>query len=168
MIKCISNRVRKNKGFSLAELMLVLLVMAIMITLIVTQGGRIVDYVQETLTKMEARQFMSQAQVAISQGQALGIENTTLSFNSSGNAGGTNTALGYSGAWAIFQDLAGTNFKSNDGIDVRVSTSGDIVYLMFSSAQRGKTATFQNDVWTVGGTTMPTSPNSPTTSTVTP
>ena len=54
---------KKKKGFSLAELMLVLLIMAIMVTLIVTQGGRVVDYVNEVITMGEARQFLTHAQM---------------------------------------------------------------------------------------------------------
>lgn len=58
---------RNNKGFTLAELMLVLMILVIMTTAIIVSGRGIIKYVNETITKSEARQYMNFAQTVINQ-----------------------------------------------------------------------------------------------------
>lgn len=58
---------KKRKGFTLVELMLVLLIMGIMIGVVIAFGGGLIDYVQQSMTNSAAKTYMTQAQIAFQQ-----------------------------------------------------------------------------------------------------
>lgn len=134
MYQLMLNRKQSRKGFTLVEVIVVLVILAILAAIMIPSMVKWIDKAKEKSVLVEARAVLLAAQTLASEQYATNATATTVAVGASGDTG-TNTVYGLSQV----KGTIGT-------ITVAAGTVTNVVY----TDTTGKKATYANGTWTLG------------------
>jgi len=137
---------RRNNGFTLVELMLVLLIMGIMIGVVVAFGGGLVETVQQQMTNSAANTYRTQVQIVFQQG-LLRTGDNSWRDDSNGftlNIEGERPSNDDDSMVAAFFNIA-ANWDPEDTLAATAGSDGVIETFSYYKGSWGTTATMLED-----------------------